>query len=100
MWCLVFFATFLVAHVMCFFVSSFVVFVCFVLFRFVSLHFVVLLSGRRWTFHYFTEYEHPKENRPFAAGAHMVQNPKYWRAKEYDKTPLGNVNKEKSHFCC
>ena len=21
-------------------------------------------------------------NRPFAAGGHMVQNPKYWRAKE------------------
>ena len=37
-------------------------------------------------------------NRPFAAGGHMAQNPKYWRAKEYDKTPLGNVNKEKSHF--
>ena len=37
-------------------------------------------------------------NRPFAAGGHMVQNPKYWRAKECDKTPLGNVNKEKSHF--
>ena len=28
----------------------------------------------------------------------MVQNPKYWRAKECDKTPLGNVNKEMSHF--
>ena len=28
----------------------------------------------------------------------MVQNPKYWTAKECDKTPLGNVNKEKSHF--
>ena len=28
----------------------------------------------------------------------MVQNPKYWRAKEYDETPLGNVNKEKSHL--
>ena len=28
----------------------------------------------------------------------MVQNPKYWRAKECDKTPLGNVSKEKSHF--
>ena len=37
-------------------------------------------------------------NRPFAAGGHMVQNPKYWRAKECDKTPLGNENKEKSHF--
>ena len=37
-------------------------------------------------------------NRPFAAGGHMVQNPKYWRAKECDKTPLGNVNKEKLHF--
>ena len=37
-------------------------------------------------------------NRPFAAGGHMVQNPKYWRAKECDKTPMGNVNKEKSHF--
>ena len=22
----------------------------------------------------------------------MVQNPKYWRAKECDKTPLGNIN--------
>ena len=28
----------------------------------------------------------------------MVQNPKYWRAKEYGKTRLVNVNKEKSHF--
>ena len=37
-------------------------------------------------------------NRPFAAGGHMVQNPKYWRAIECGKTPLGNVNKEKSHF--
>ena len=37
-------------------------------------------------------------NRPFAARGHMVQNPTYWRAKECDKTPLGNVNKEKSHF--
>ena len=37
-------------------------------------------------------------NRPFAAGGHMVQNPTYWRAKKCDKTPLGNVNKEKSHF--
>ena len=36
-------------------------------------------------------------NRPFAAVGHMVQNPKYWRAN-YDKTPLGNINKEKSHF--
>ena len=27
----------------------------------------------------------------------MVQNPKYWRTKKFDKTPLGNVNK-KSHF--
>ena len=32
------------------------------------------------------------------AGGHMVQNPKYLRAKECDKIPLGNVNKEKSHF--
>ena len=37
-------------------------------------------------------------NIPFAAGGHMVQNPKYWRAKKCDKTPLGNINKEKSHF--
>ena len=28
----------------------------------------------------------------------MVQIPKYWTAKECDKTPLGNVNKERSHF--
>ena len=28
----------------------------------------------------------------------MAQNPKYWRAKECDKTPLGNGNKEKSQF--
>ena len=28
----------------------------------------------------------------------MVQNPKYSRAKECDKTPLGNVNKEKPHL--
>ena len=28
----------------------------------------------------------------------MVQNPKYWKAKECYKTPLGNVNKEESHF--
>ena len=28
----------------------------------------------------------------------MVQNPKYWIAKECDNSPLGNVNKEKSHF--
>ena len=27
----------------------------------------------------------------------MVQNPPYWRVKECDKTPLGNVNKEKHH---
>ena len=33
-------------------------------------------------------------NWPFAAGGHTVQNPKYWRAKEFDKTSLGNVNKE------
>ena len=37
-------------------------------------------------------------NRPFATGGHMVRNPKYWRAKECDKTPLGNENKDKSHF--
>ena len=36
--------------------------------------------------------------RPFAARGHIVQNPTYWRAKECDKTPLGNVNKEKLHF--
>ena len=34
----------------------------------------------------------------FAAGGHMVQNQKYWKAKECDKTPVGSVNKEKSHF--
>ena len=29
----------------------------------------------------------------------MVQNSvTHWRAKKCDKTPLGNVNKEKSHF--
>ena len=30
----------------------------------------------------------------------MVQNPTYWRTKEFDKTLLGNVivSKEKSHF--
>ena len=28
----------------------------------------------------------------------MVQNLTYWRAKECEKTPLGNINKEKSHF--
>ena len=39
-----------------------------------------------------------KYNRPFSAGGHLVQNLKYWRAKECGKTPLGNVNKEKSHF--
>ena len=27
----------------------------------------------------------------------MVQSPKCWRAKQCDKTQLGNVNKEKSH---
>ena len=37
-------------------------------------------------------------NWPFAAGGHMVQNPKYRRAKECDKTPLGNVNKEILRF--
>ena len=37
-------------------------------------------------------------HRPFAAGGHMVQNQKYCRAKECDKTSLGNVNKEHSHF--
>ena len=37
------------------------------------------------------------KNRPFAADCHMVQNPKYWKAKECDKTPLGNVNKKKNH---
>ena len=37
-------------------------------------------------------------NRTFSARGHMVQNPTYWRARECDKTPLGNVNKEKSHF--
>ena len=37
-------------------------------------------------------------NRPFATEGHMVQNPRYWRAKECNKTPLGNVNKEKSLF--
>ena len=39
-----------------------------------------------------------KFNRPFAARGHMLQNPTQWREKECDKTPLGNVNKEKSHF--
>ena len=34
-------------------------------------------------------------NRPFAAGGHMVQNPKYWRAKECDKTPLGKCKQRK-----
>ena len=33
-----------------------------------------------------------------SAGGRMVQNPTNWRAKECDKTPLGNINKEKSHF--
>ena len=28
----------------------------------------------------------------------MVYNLLYWIAKECEKTPLGNVNKEKSHF--
>ena len=28
----------------------------------------------------------------------MVQNPEYWRAKECDKTPLGDVILKKSHF--
>ena len=28
----------------------------------------------------------------------MVQNPTYWRVKECDENPLGNVNKEKLHF--
>ena len=28
----------------------------------------------------------------------LRENPKYWRAKECDETPLGSVNKEKSHF--
>ena len=28
----------------------------------------------------------------------MVQYPKYWRAKEWDKTPLGNVNKKYHTF--
>ena len=41
-----------------------------------------------------------EDNRPFATTGHMAQNPPYWIAKECDKTPLGNVNKEKSHFCC
>ena len=36
--------------------------------------------------------------RLFAARGHMVQNPTCWRAEECDKTPMGNVNKEKSHF--
>ena len=35
---------------------------------------------------------------PFAARGHIVQNLTYWRAKECDKTPLENVNKEKAHF--
>ena len=39
-----------------------------------------------------------KANGPFAARGHVVQNPTYCSAKECDKTPLGNVNKEKSHF--
>ena len=48
----------------------------------------------------FTKPRSDKElsNRSFAAGGHMVQNPKYWRAKECAKTLLGNINKEKSHF--
>ena len=28
----------------------------------------------------------------------MVQSPTNWIAKECEKSPLGNVNKEKSHF--
>ena len=42
--------------------------------------------------HLKTNFFFPVDNRPFAAGGHMVQNPKYWRAKECDKTLLGNVN--------
>ena len=37
-------------------------------------------------------------NKPFAARGYIVQNPTYWRAKECNKTPLENVNKEKSHY--
>ena len=37
-------------------------------------------------------------NRSFAARGHTVQNATYWRARECDKTPLGNLKKEKSHF--
>ena len=28
----------------------------------------------------------------------MVQNSTFWKVKECDKTPLGNLKKEKSHF--
>ena len=28
----------------------------------------------------------------------MIQNQKYWRENECDKSPLGNVNKEKYTF--
>ena len=41
---------------------------------------------------------HSIANRPFAARGHMVRNPTSWRAKKCNKTPLENVNKEKSHF--
>ena len=33
-----------------------------------------------------TALKNEYDNRPFATGGHMVQNPKYWRAKECDKT--------------
>ena len=37
-------------------------------------------------------------NRLFAARVLIVQNPTCWRAKVCAKTPLGNINKGKSHF--
>ena len=39
-----------------------------------------------------------RHNRPLAAWGHMVPNPTYWKVKEFDRSPLGNVNKEKWHF--
>ena len=54
-----------------------------------------LLDSGRGAEHKLISNKREWNNRPFAAGGQMVQNPKYWIAKEFDKTPLGNINKEK-----
>ena len=64
----------------------------------IMVHLILLRGGGKWKNDFCAIYLSIFDNRPFAARSHMIRNPTYWRAKECDKTPLGNVIKEKSHF--